>query len=136
MTTSPKTMTYKIILSFFTLLLAFTSGLKAGMPPNILIVLVDDMGYSDLGCFGSEIITPNIDQLAANGLKFTQMYNTGKCYPTRASLQTGVYYQRTDLNFSKTATLGINMRNQTATATILRSICGTNGRGFVTGCYL
>ncbi len=74
--------------------------------PNILIILVDDMGYSDIGCFGSEIKTPNIDRLAAKGMKFSQMYNTGKCYPTRACLQTGVYYQRTDLDFSKTATLG------------------------------
>jgi len=91
------------------LLLAPLPALHAAAPPtkpNILIVLVDDMGYSDIGCFGGEIHTPNIDRLAANGMKFSQMYNTAKCYPTRASLQTGVYYQRTDLDFSKTATLG------------------------------
>jgi len=74
--------------------------------PNILIILVDDMGYSDIGCFGSEIKTPNIDRLAAGGMKFAEMYNTAKCCPTRASLQTGVYFQRTDLDFSRTATLG------------------------------
>ena len=79
---------------------------KPASKPNILIILVDDMGYSDLGCFGSEIKTPNLDRLAAGGIKFTQMYNTAKCYPTRASLLTGAYFQRTDLDFSKTATLG------------------------------
>lgn len=79
---------------------------KPATKPNILIILVDDMGYSDLGCFGSEIRTPNLDRLAAGGVKFTQMYNTAKCYSTRASLLTGAYYQRTDLDFSKTATLG------------------------------
>ncbi len=83
---------------------------KPADKPNVLIVLVDDMGYSDIGCYGSEIKTPNIDRLAANGMKFSQMYNTAKCYPTRASLLTGVYYQRTDLNFSNTATLGEVLR--------------------------
>ena len=57
--------------------------------PNIIIVLVDDMGYSDVGCYGSEIDTPNIDQLAASGLRFTQFYNEGRCCPTRACLLTG-----------------------------------------------
>ncbi|NDV61016.1 arylsulfatase [Puniceicoccales bacterium CK1056] len=78
--------------------------------PNILIILVDDMGYSDIGCFGGEVQTPNIDRLAENGLKFSQMYNTAKCYPTRASLLTGVYFQRTDRDFSNTATLGEVLR--------------------------
>src|ERR1051326_4396015 len=59
--------------------------------PNIAIVLVDDMGFSDIGCYGSEIPTPNLDRLAANGLRFTQFYNTGRCCPTRASLLTGLY---------------------------------------------
>lgn len=59
--------------------------------PNIVVILVDDMGFSDLGCYGSEIPTPNLDALGANGLKFTQFYNTGRCCPTRASLLTGLY---------------------------------------------
>jgi arylsulfatase A-like enzyme len=59
--------------------------------PNIVVVLVDDMGFSDIGCYGSEIPTPNLDALAANGLRFTQFYNTGRCCPTRASLLTGLY---------------------------------------------
>ena len=78
--------------------------------PNILIILVDDMGYSDIGCYGGEIRTPNIDRLATGGMKFSQMYNTAKCYPTRACLQTGVYFQRTDPDFSHTATLGEVLR--------------------------
>jgi arylsulfatase len=59
--------------------------------PNILVILVDDMGFSDIGCFGSEIPTPNLDRLAADGLRFTQFYNTGRCCPTRASILTGLY---------------------------------------------
>lgn len=59
--------------------------------PNIIIVLVDDMGFSDVGCYGGEIDTPNIDRLAADGLRFTQFYNAGRCCPTRASLMTGLH---------------------------------------------
>ncbi len=59
--------------------------------PNILVILGDDMGYSDLGCFGSEIKTPNLDRLASNGVRFTQFYNTARCSPSRASLLTGLY---------------------------------------------
>ena len=59
--------------------------------PNIVVILVDDMGFSDLGCYGSEIPTPRIDSLAAGGLRFSQFYNTGRCCPTRASLLTGLY---------------------------------------------
>ena len=59
--------------------------------PNIVLILVDDMGYSDLGCYGSEIHTPNLDRLAANGLRFSQFYNAARCCPTRASLLTGLY---------------------------------------------
>jgi len=63
-------------------------------PPNILVILADDMGYSDLGCYGSEIATPNLDGLAAHGLRFTQFYNTARCWPTRSSLMTGYYAQQ------------------------------------------
>src|SRR3954467_12627924 len=59
--------------------------------PNIIIILSDDMGFSDLGCYGSEIQTPNLDRLAANGVRFTQFYNNARCCPTRASLLTGLY---------------------------------------------
>src|SRR5580700_9588393 len=59
--------------------------------PNIIVILVDDMGYSDLGCFGSEIPTPNLDALAKDGLRFTQFYNTSRCCPSRAAILTGLY---------------------------------------------
>ena len=59
--------------------------------PNIVVILADDMGFSDLGCYGGEIRTPNLDSLAARGLRFTQFYNTARCCPTRASLLTGLY---------------------------------------------
>ncbi len=63
-------------------------------PPNIVFILADDMGYSDLGCYGGEIETPNLDALAAGGLRFTQFYNTTRCWPTRAALLTGYYAQQ------------------------------------------
>ena len=59
--------------------------------PNVIVMLVDDMGFSDLGCYGSEIPTPNLDRLAAGGLRFTQFYNTARCSPSRAALLTGLY---------------------------------------------
>ena len=59
--------------------------------PNIVVIMVDDMGFSDIGPYGSEIPTPNLDQLASAGVKFSQFYNTGRCCPTRASLLTGLY---------------------------------------------
>jgi len=58
--------------------------------PNIIVILADDMGFSDLGCYGSEIETPNLDRLAANGLRFTQFYNSSRCCPTRAAILTGL----------------------------------------------
>ncbi|MEX0761507.1 MAG: arylsulfatase [Dehalococcoidia bacterium] len=63
----------------------------AESPPNIILILADDMGFSDIGCYGAEIRTPNLDKLAASGLRFTQMYNTARCCPSRASLLTGLY---------------------------------------------
>jgi arylsulfatase len=59
--------------------------------PNIIVILADDLGFSDLGCYGSEIKTPNLDLLASGGMRFTQFYNTSRCCPTRASLLTGLY---------------------------------------------
>jgi len=60
-------------------------------PPNIVVILADDMGWSDLGCYGGEIATPHLDALAAGGVRFTQFYNTARCCPTRAALLTGLY---------------------------------------------
>jgi arylsulfatase len=62
--------------------------------PNVLLILVDDMGYSDIGCFGGEIETPNLDRLAAEGMRLTGIHNTSKCFPSRACLLTGVYAQQ------------------------------------------
>jgi arylsulfatase A-like enzyme len=76
------------------LIVATASGATAGTNasrPNIVVILADDLGYSDIGCFGSEISTPNLDQLAAEGVQFTQFYTTPRCCPTRAALLTGLY---------------------------------------------
>ena len=69
--------------------------------PNIILVLLDDMGWSDIGAYGGEIDTPNIDSLAHQGIRFTQFYNTSKCFPSRASLLTGQYSQRVGMTTEK-----------------------------------
>ncbi len=74
-----------------TALLAVCPAAAADGRPNIVVILVDDMGYSDLGCYGGEVQTPHLDALAEGGLRFTQFYNTGRCCPTRASLLTGLH---------------------------------------------
>ena len=65
--------------------------------PNIIIILNDDMGFSDLGCYGGEVQTPNLDRLASGGLRFTRFYNTARCCPSRASLLTGLYPHQADV---------------------------------------
>jgi arylsulfatase A-like enzyme len=79
-------------------LAAAAGALAAGRPsegspnrPNIILILADDMGFSDVGCYGSEIATPNLDALASRGVRFTQFYSSARCCPTRASLLTGLY---------------------------------------------
>jgi arylsulfatase len=77
----------------------------AGTPdkrPNIVVILCDDLGFSDIGCYGSEISTPNLDRLAAGGIRFNRMHNTAKCFPSRACLLTGLYAQQTDMHRSPT----------------------------------
>lgn len=69
---------------------ALTTSPARAARPNIIVILADDMGFSDLGCYGSEIATPNLDSLAAGGVRFTQFHNTARCCPTRASLMTGL----------------------------------------------
>ncbi len=66
----------------------------AGSKPNIIMILADDMGFSDIGCFGSEIATPNLDRLAARGMRVNQFYNNPRCCPSRASIMTGLYSQQ------------------------------------------
>lgn len=67
--------------------------------PNMVVILIDDMGFSDLGCYGGEVPTPNIDALADGGIRFTQFYNTGRCSPTRASIMTGLYPHQAGMGF-------------------------------------
>lgn len=83
----------RLLLSFASLTLAFiaTSLQAAPQQPNIILIMSDDMGFSDLGCYGGEIQTPNLDKLAKGGVRLSQFYNTGRCCPTRASLLTGLY---------------------------------------------
>ena len=70
------------------------TSFAAASKPNVLIILADDMGFSDAGCYGSEIHTPNIDKLAAGGIRFTDFHNTARCWPSRAALMTGYYAQQ------------------------------------------
>ncbi len=88
------------------ILAAVQASVFASEKPNILFILADDMGFSDLGCYGSEIQTPNIDNLARQGLRFTQFYNHAKCTPTRNAIHTGAYNQQI-----KGAGLGSNLPN-------------------------
>jgi arylsulfatase A-like enzyme len=82
---------FSIIILFLTSIHSLFANPSLSEKPNIIVILVDDMGYSDIGCYGSEIKTPNLDRLAANGARFSQFYNTSRCCPTRASLLTGLY---------------------------------------------
>ena len=68
---------------------------KKSQRPNVVLILNDDMGYSDIGCYGGEVETPNLDRLAANGLRFSQFYNTARCSPSRASMLTGLHPHQT-----------------------------------------
>ena len=93
-----------LLLHILFLLLTATVEAKKAPRPNIILMMADDMGWSDIGCYGSEIQTPNLNGLAENGVRFTQFYNTGRCCPTRASLLTGTYPHQ--------ASIGWMMSNQ------------------------
>src|SRR5262245_32325339 len=86
-TSTLRPMRQSILLAF----LLVATSLRAADHPNVIIILADDVGFSDLGCYGGEIATPNLDALAAGGVRLTQFYNTARCCPTRASLLTGLY---------------------------------------------
>jgi len=79
------------VLGIFVLLFSCIKGEEDVNRPNILLIIADDLGYSDLGCYGSEISTPNLDRLAENGIRFTEFYNSARCCPSRASVLTGLY---------------------------------------------
>lgn len=74
-------------------------GAAAPAPPNIVLILADDMGFSDLGCYGGEIRTPNLNRVASEGVRFTQFQNTARCCPSRASLMTGLYAHQAGVGF-------------------------------------
>jgi len=84
-------------------------GIRAGdrtPQPNIILIMADDLGWSDLGCYGGEIDTPHLDKLAAEGLRFTQFYTSSKCEPTRASVLSGQYWQHTGAGLKEGITMG------------------------------
>ena len=85
-------MRFSFVLSALIVLSVLTS--HAADKPNVIFILADDLGYSDLGCYGGDIETPNLDSLAKNGLRFTQFYNTARCWPTRGALMSGYYAQQ------------------------------------------
>lgn len=95
--TSPNIFKSLIILFFF-LSVAVNIRAQVAGPPNIIVILADDMGFSDLGCYGGEIETPNLNTLAQQGVRFTQFYNAARCWPTRASILTGYYPQQVNLD--------------------------------------
>ena len=86
--------------------------------PNIIIILADDLGWSDIGCYGSEISTPNLDKLAHNGIRFTNFHNTSKCFPSRASLLTGLYAQQ--VGYGKT--YGGRFKNSVTIGEVLQNL--------------
>ena len=86
------------LLPLLVTLTLFSLNLFGAKRPNIILVLADDMGFSDAGCYGGEIQTPNLDSLAENGLRFSQMYSTGRCWPSRAVLMTGYYAQQVGMD--------------------------------------
>ncbi|HEX7847803.1 MAG TPA: arylsulfatase [Chitinophagaceae bacterium] len=87
-----------ITITGFAMLLFFSGTPLKNKPaekrPNILLICADDLGWSDIGCYGSEVKTPNLDKLAASGIRFRQFHNTSKCHPSRATLLTGLYAQQ------------------------------------------
>ncbi len=95
--------------------------------PNVVIILADDMGYSDIGCYGSEIATPSLDSLARNGVRFTQFYNAARCCPTRAALLTGLYSHQAGIGLMEgdsgfDAYRGELSRKAVTVAEVLRSV--------------
>ena len=83
-------------------LLPFSLTAQSDPRPNVVVILVDDMGYSDIGCYGGEIPTPNLDQLAENGIRFRNFHNTARSCPSRASLITGLYQHQTGIGMMTT----------------------------------
>lgn len=110
----------KLFAVFFALSLVYTPVPQPPeKKPNIILILADDMGYSDIGCYGSEIRTPNLDDLAKNGLRMAQFYNASRCCPTRASLLTGLFQHQAGVGDM------VNTRQQPAYQGYLNQQCVT-----------
>ncbi len=90
---------FLFVFGLLALVVAVGEAAERDERPNLVLIMVDDMGFSDLGCYGGEIDTPNLDRLARGGLRYTQCYNTARCCPTRASLLTGLYPHKTGMGF-------------------------------------
>lgn len=114
-----KRSTITITLLWLTMLMG---RLHAAENPNVIIIMVDDMGFSDIGCYGGEIQTPNIDALAAGGIRFSRFYNASRCCPTRASLMTGLHPHLTGIG---------HMTNSPGTNSQDRGEAFPNYRGFL-----
>ncbi|OAQ40352.1 sulfatase [Pedobacter psychrophilus] len=108
--------------------IVFSASAQQTKKPNIILILADDMGYSDLSCYGGEVQTPNINSLATEGLKFKQFYNAARCCPTRASLMTGLYPHQAGMGWMAAADLGTpeyqgNLNNTSVTiAEVMKSV--------------
>ena len=97
-----------LILKIAALLCVLSLTAAAAKKPNVVVIVADDLGYSDLGCYGSEIQTPNLDSLATGGLRFTGFYNTARCWPSRAAILTGYYAQQVRRDTQPGVKSGIN----------------------------
>ena len=101
---------------------------SAARRPNIVLILADDMGFSDIGSYGGEIATPNIDRLATNGLRFTQFYNAARCCPTRASLLTGLHPHQAGIHHVlDNQKLPLEKRQLSRSAVTIAEVLGQNG---------
>ena len=133
--TSFTNMIFRCILALLALLVGSFFASAADRKPNIIIILSDDMGFSDIGCYGGEIRTPNLDALAAGGLRFTQFYNNARCCPTRAALLTGLYSHQAGIGHmvEDSGLPGYRGRLNFNTPTIAEALKPANYRTYMTG---
>ena len=125
---------FRLICSLFVLMLTAVS-LRAAEKPNVLLIVADDLGYSDLGCYGGEIETPHLDSLAADGIRLTRFYNMGRCCPSRACILTGQYPHRVGLGHmtQDIGRPGYRGRLSEDAQTIAQVLSGGGYRSFISG---
>lgn len=125
---------FRLICSLFVLMLTAVS-LRAAEKPNVLLIVADDLGYSDLGCYGGEIETPHLDSLAADGIRLTRFYNMGRCCPSRACILTGQYPHRVGLGHmtQDIGRPGYRGRLSEDAQTIAQVLAGGGYRSFISG---